>query len=229
MSQGPSTYHQRVAAEKRAAILAASGRLFADCGYDRTSLSQIAAAAGVSTATLFKQFPNKTALFEAVVVDFWTSHTIDAVSPPEAPEEGLRVLGTRYARLLSRDGMTGLFRIVIAEAPRFPELARIQFDLGKAPFFDEVRAYFQSAGAAGRLDVEDAGLAATQFLGMISNYILWPRLLLPDWPLSESGMAYVVDGAVATILARYLPGDSPRPTAARAAASGGNMNSHRGP
>lgn len=26
-------------------------------------------------------------------------------------------------------------------------------------------------------------MAATQFLGMISNWVLWPRILLVDWDL----------------------------------------------
>nr|WP_244963179.1 TetR/AcrR family transcriptional regulator C-terminal domain-containing protein [Nocardioides dongkuii] len=36
--------------------------------------------------------------------------------------------------------MTDLFRIVIAELPRFPELANAQFSQGKMPYFESVRA-----------------------------------------------------------------------------------------
>ena len=51
--------------------------------------------------------------------------------------------------------------------------------------------------------VEDVDLAATQFLGMISNYVFWPTLLVPDWEVSTERVAQVVAEAVRTITARY--------------------------
>ncbi|MGP3534150.1 TetR/AcrR family transcriptional regulator [Microbacterium sp. RD1] len=198
------TYHQRVATDKRAAILVAARELFSQHGYDKTSLVRVAERANVSTATLFKQFPNKAALFEAIVLSFWSEvGTPESAPAPGDPHAGLRSLGSRYAALLLRDGMAGLFRLVIAEAPQFPELARIQFDLGKAPFFDEVRRYIEEESASGSLAVEEPEMAATQFLGMISNYVLWPRMLLVDWELPTGTVDRVVDSAVETFLARY--------------------------
>src|SRR3954453_15403213 len=67
MSKVVTTYHQRVAQEKRALIVAAATALFLELGYDRTSLAGIAGCSGVSRATLFKQFPSKAALFDAIV------------------------------------------------------------------------------------------------------------------------------------------------------------------
>ena len=61
-------YHRRVAATNRAAILDAATSLFLDSGYDRVSLARVAEVAGVSKATLFKQFPTKAELFEATVL-----------------------------------------------------------------------------------------------------------------------------------------------------------------
>ncbi|WP_255443687.1 MULTISPECIES: TetR/AcrR family transcriptional regulator C-terminal domain-containing protein [unclassified Amycolatopsis] len=45
--------------------------------------------------------------------------------------------------------------------------------------------------------------AATQLLGMISNYVFWPTLLVPGWEVSAERVAQVVDEAVRTIAARY--------------------------
>jgi TetR/AcrR family transcriptional regulator, regulator of autoinduction and epiphytic fitness len=198
------TYHQRVSTDKRSAILAAARELFSRNGYDKTSLLRVAEAANVSTATLFKQFPNKSALFEAIVLSYWSEAEAPGAAPAAGdPAAGLRTLGSRYADLLGREGMAGLFRLVIAEAPQFPELARIQFDLGKAPFFDEVEAYIEAENASGSLDVDDAEMAATQFLGMIANHVLWPRMLVLDWHLPPEKAERVVDSAVLTFLARY--------------------------
>ncbi len=48
-------------------ILEAAERLFAESGYDGTSTSAVAAAAGVSKATVFHHFPTKDALYLAVL------------------------------------------------------------------------------------------------------------------------------------------------------------------
>jgi TetR/AcrR family transcriptional regulator of autoinduction and epiphytic fitness len=203
MSRIVTTYHQRVAQEKRALIVTAATALFLELGYDRTSLARIAESSGVSRATLFKQFPSKAALFDAIVTESWS--TADEEEPPPTGNvvDGLGVIGRRYAELLGRAQMTDLFRIVIAELPRFPELAQAQFSHGKLPYFESVRSYLLAEHEAGTVRVEDADLAATQFLGMISNYVFWPTLLVPGWEVSPERVAQVVDEAVRTTAARY--------------------------
>ncbi len=203
MSRAVPPYHQRVAQEKRALIVAAATALFLESGYDRTSLARIAERSGVSRATLFKQFPSKAALFDAIVTEAWSSADEDDPPPAGDVVDGLSAIGRRYAELLSRPQMTDLFRIVIAELPRFPELAHAQFSHGKMPYFQSVRRYLLAEHEAGTVRVEDVDLAATQFLGMISNYVFWPTLLVPDWEVSTERVAQVIDEAVRTITARY--------------------------
>jgi AcrR family transcriptional regulator len=52
--------------ERRTAILRAVRRVFAEKGFDGTTTRELADAAGVSEALLFKHFPNKEALFSAM-------------------------------------------------------------------------------------------------------------------------------------------------------------------
>lgn len=211
MTTGAPTYHQRVAAEKRCAIIEAATRLFLDSGYDGTPLSRIADEAGVSKATLFKQFPTKAALFEAIVTESWNLES-NKETPPQAGDlrAGLTVAGRRYATLLSRPGMASLFRIVIAELPRFPELGRTLFQQGKMPYFTSVRRYLESEQAIGTAIPHDSVTGATQFLGMISDYVFWPRMLLADWHPGPAEIDNAVDQAVRTMLARYGTPDASR-------------------
>ncbi|MFC5835384.1 TetR/AcrR family transcriptional regulator [Nonomuraea insulae] len=228
MMTEPSAYHRRVAAQKREAILGAATRLFLDSGYAGTSLAKVAEAAEVSKATLFKQFPTKAALFDAIVTTSWRTGEDDGAQPPAGdPVTGLTMIGRRYVALLTRPDMADLFRIVIAEMPRFPELAEAQFNRGKMPYFESVRSYLEAERAAGTIVVDDLDLAATQFLGMISNYVFWPRMLLPHWAPDKASMDHVVDEAVLMMRARYgagrrsgagqrsgtavIPAGSPRP------------------
>jgi TetR/AcrR family transcriptional regulator of autoinduction and epiphytic fitness len=204
MSTEPSAYHRRVAEEKRAAILKAATSLFLASGYDGTSLARIAEVAGVSKATLFKQFPTKAVLFDAIVTESWQ---VEDNGNPELPtgdlRAGLTTIGHRYVELLTRPGMTALFRIVIAELPRFPELGEAQFSRGKMPYFESVSRYLDAARSAGSAKVDAPDLAATQFLGMISNFVFWPALLLTDWAPERAAIEQAVDEAVMTMVARY--------------------------
>jgi AcrR family transcriptional regulator len=216
-----SAHHRRLAQQKREAIISAATDLFLNHGYDGTSLARIAEGAGVSKSTLFKQFPTKAALFEAIVTESWQRDAADAAADTDADADaadavaqppagdlrsGLTVIGHRYADLMGRPGMTALFRIVIAELPRFPELGKMQFQLGKLPYFTSVQHYLESEHQAGNADVPDAESAANQFLGMIANYVLWPRMLLTDWNPAPSDVRYAVEQAVETMLARYSAG-----------------------
>ncbi|MCM2422706.1 TetR/AcrR family transcriptional regulator [Streptomyces sp. RKAG293] len=208
MTEGLSDHHRRLAQQKREAITSSATALFLDHGYAGTSLARIAEAAGVSKSTLFKQFPTKAALFEAIVSESWKQGSGHASTPPSAGDlrAGLTVIGHRYAELVGQPGMTALFRIVIAELPRLPELGRMQFQLGKLPYFDSVRTYLQAEHEAGTARVPDAESAANQFLGMIANFVLWPRMLLTDWNPAADETDHAVDEAVETMLARYATG-----------------------
>ncbi|MDQ3629824.1 MAG: TetR/AcrR family transcriptional regulator [Actinomycetota bacterium] len=200
----PTGYHQRVQQEKRTAILEAATELFLSEGYSGTSLANVARAADVSTATLFKRFPTKADLFDALVTEYWASERQEAVMPePGDPRGGLTAIGRDYVTLLTRPQMVSLFRLVIAEAPRFPELAKTHFALGKLPYFESVRHYLQAEQAAGTMQIFDTQMATTQFLGMVSNFAFWPRLLLADWAPSKAATRKAVDEAVTTTLARY--------------------------
>ena len=200
----PSGYHERIHREKRSALLRAATALFLERGYDGTSLGKVAEAASVSTATLFKRFPTKAALFDAIVSEHWAWGEQPMGMPePGDPQDGLRTIGRRYVDLLTQPEMVALFRIVIAEAPRFPELSERHFALGKLPFYNAVRDYLEAEVAAGTLRIDDTELATTHFLGMIATFCFWPRMLLVGYDPGRWAMHDEVDEAVRTLFARY--------------------------
>src|SRR5262245_23955431 len=55
------------AEERRAAIIKAVQKLFAEKGFHGTTTRELAKAAGISEALLFKHFPNKEALYSAMM------------------------------------------------------------------------------------------------------------------------------------------------------------------
>ncbi|NNH72935.1 TetR family transcriptional regulator [Nocardia uniformis] len=204
MPREPSAYHRQIAADNRAAILDAATRLFLEHGYDRTSLARVADYAGVSKATLFKQFPTKAELFEATVLAAGDSPDSEPLEPPSGDlHAGLVSLGTAYAELLSRPRIADLIRAVIAESARFPELRKRTFDFGTMPVLAALRRFFQAANAAGTANVNDLDVAAAQFLGMIATVVFWPRLVHGNWSLTSEETRHTIDEAARTIVARY--------------------------
>jgi len=208
MTRGTSAYHRRIAAENRAAILTAAAGAFLELGYDRTSLARIATDAGVSKATLFKQFPTKAELFEATVLDVGGRFPGAEISiPPDTDlRGGLQLIGEAYVDLLDRPGMAELLRIVIAESPQFPELRDRTFDFGSLPVLTALNRLLADAHAVGDADIPSPDVVAPQFLGMIATMVFWPRLVHGGWSLSADEKREVVAQAVQTIVARCAAG-----------------------
>ena len=203
MTRKLSAYHQQIAADNRAAILAAAAGPFLENGYDRTSLAEIARQAGVSKATLFKQFPTTAELFEATVLAAGSMPGTEQVTPDPADFlGGLMNLGKAYVQLLDRREMTDLMRIVIAESPRFPELRERTFDFGTLPVLAALGDFLVAARVAGTADIDDPDVISAQFLGMIATMVFWPKLVHGGWTLTDGEKEQVVDQAARTIAAR---------------------------
>lgn len=182
----------------------AATELFLQLGYDRTPLARVAQSAGVSRATLFKQFPTKAELFEAAVLAAGDVSDDDVADPPTGDlRAGLVTLGLAYTRLLSHPRMTDLMRTLIAESPRFPELRERTFDFGRLRVLAALQRYLRAETAAGTADVSNPDVAAPQFLGMIASAVFWPRLVHGNWSLSEQETRRVVEEAAETMVARY--------------------------
>ena len=161
-------------------IRAAARRLFIERGYGATSMDAVAAAAPVSKRTLYQHFPGKAELFSAVIDEAWSHLTRAPLLPADTAGDPRTVLRAYVAGLSAhwdRPDVIPLLRLVIAEAPRFPELSQAYFAVGKAPALKGLTAYFTVLAAEGRLAVADPALAAAQFLGAIKEPLFWPRVL----------------------------------------------------
>src|SRR3954468_5491110 len=71
--------------EKRAEIVAAATALFTESGYEETSVSKVATAAGVTTNTIYWYFADKDALLVAVLDHVLGEALAEAGSEPDRP------------------------------------------------------------------------------------------------------------------------------------------------
>jgi AcrR family transcriptional regulator len=119
-------------ARKRAVIVDAALKAFLAAGYAEASVNRIAAAAGVSIKTLYRHYEGKDDLFSAVMQAACGKPPGDSDEQDEPPPnwyalppaEALPQAGAEYLRhVLSRDQLA-LYRVVVRDAHRFPELGR---------------------------------------------------------------------------------------------------------
>ncbi|NSC20434.1 TetR family transcriptional regulator [Streptomyces albus subsp. chlorinus] len=89
---------ERKKAATRQALADAALRLFLERGFDEVGIREIAEAADVSTATLFKHFPSK----EALVFDMDTDREEDLVAAVTDRPEGRSVLTALREYVLAR-------------------------------------------------------------------------------------------------------------------------------
>src|SRR5271168_1558144 len=88
--------------ERRAAIVKAVRRVFADKGFDGTTTRELADAAGVSEALLFKHFPSKEALFTAMQTACCTEEDLGIFERIKALEPSASTLVLMVHFLVSR-------------------------------------------------------------------------------------------------------------------------------
>lgn len=134
-------------------IIAVATRLFLTEGYASTNMDAVANRSGSSKRTLYARFPSKAALFEAVVRSFVNNKVREvkiALLMDGTLDEILVAAGVLIIRsTLEPDGIA-LHRVIIAETPRFPDLARIIEESAK-PAVDLMHDIFQGAKARGEI------------------------------------------------------------------------------
>jgi TetR/AcrR family transcriptional regulator of autoinduction and epiphytic fitness len=97
-----------------------------------------------------------------------------------------------------------MIRTVVAESRTNPELGPTFYRFGKAPLLERFVAYLRQATSLGSLTCRTPELAARQYLGMIQECLLWPRVMDADEALTIDEET-VISSAVTVFLAAYGP------------------------
>jgi AcrR family transcriptional regulator len=110
---------------RRTRILDAAVTRFAADGFDGTSIEDIAATAGVTKRTVYVYVGDKAAIFSAAV-----EREHDRIRAVASDSATLPEVAAALVFVLLSDPAIVLHRLVIAEAPRFPQLARDFYTAG---------------------------------------------------------------------------------------------------
>ncbi|GAB2806105.1 TetR/AcrR family transcriptional regulator [Lentzea nigeriaca] len=189
------------AAKKRHITDTAAG-LFAEKGFDRTTVADICKAADISTGSLFHYFPTKRAIFlEIFEQDGRDNAEVFAQARDLSPWDGvLMVVDHLCVPALDRS-VAGLVLEVVAQASRDPEL----WDLvarNEQVVRDELAVLLQQAHEAGQITLPvTARTAATWVQGLVDG--LFGRLVDPDFDAPGEV------GTLRLILSRFVGAQAP--------------------
>lgn len=190
---------------KRRQILLGARQVFLDLGFDGASMGEIAKAAGVSKGTLYVYFTDKHTLFEAMCECEMRVQGIEklSINPDDDVASVLRKFGQSYMELLCRPQGGSTIRTIMAIAERMPELGRRYYHNVPANWIGKLADYLNNQTAAGRLDIGNTELAASQFLMSCQATLFLPFIMQVSPPPSSERIAEVVESAVRMFLAAY--------------------------
>ena len=157
--------------ETRAVIVAAARHAFAANGFAGTGMDSVARAAGVSTKTLYRLFPNKVALFEGMVTERTDTlvstvklRACDGGDVEVALAEALVMCGE-----LMLDGeVIALQRVVAGESDKFPDIAETFFNKAIMRTQGALADWLRVQVKRGTIAVDDVDIAAGMLLGMLA-------------------------------------------------------------
>jgi AcrR family transcriptional regulator len=182
---------------RRAALLDAGCELFLELGYEGVSVEEIVRRVGGSKASVYSYFGSKEGLFWAVLDRLSEEFIIELGVPAEADadvEGTLIAVGQRFLRVFLDPSLCGLFRTMIAESSRFPELARAFYESGRERSLQTLGHYLQLQHRAGRIDCPDHENMATQFLELMKGTPHFRMLLsLPPFANGFDPDAHIVE------------------------------------
>ena len=190
--------------EKRTKILDSALQVFAEKGFERASMDQIAAKAGLTKPTVYTYFSSKDVLFQEVMTQpretmmtaFDASSDLDMV-------ERLLNFAWAYADTVMRPDFLALARLTIGEAQRIPGTGRVYQQSGPDKVLSGLMTFMSEQKKQGRLTFDDAELAAEDFWGLILSAPRNRALHVPEKTFTQAELARFIHNGICVFLRAY--------------------------
>jgi len=187
--------------ERRQLLLDAAESVFLELGYSAASMDDIARRAGMSKKTLYRLFATKESLFAAVIAGrrsvLEAMISGDEFSRRESPDHVLRSYLGKLARFVLAPRQAALYRLVIAESLRTPELAHAFYREGPCKARAVLEHWLAGQHDNGSLcvpdPVRDAAMLCSMVISELQMRFLLGELRAPDDSMIDATVNRAVD------------------------------------
>jgi TetR/AcrR family transcriptional regulator, regulator of autoinduction and epiphytic fitness len=170
---------RELSVEKAEAILDGAKQEFLAHGYAAASMDKIAAAAGVSKATVYSHFDDKVGLFIALMQRLARKKELFNPQKLQSMLGEPKVVLKRFAagmldNIDTDPQLLTFMRLIIGESGRFPELARAFVQHIEKPTLEMLTQYLTDCP---QLQLADPEVSARAFIGGIVHFVLMQEVL----------------------------------------------------
>jgi AcrR family transcriptional regulator len=189
-------------------VMEGAREVFMAMGFGGASVDEIARRAGISKATMYRYFPDKTAIFNAYIrreCKRQAAHLL-SIAPDDRPlEEVLVRLARGFITFVLSPFAQGIYRIAVAEAERFPDIGKAFFESGPDEARRRLAPVLAAAMERGELAQEDPDVAAFQFFELCKAKLFYRSLFCRECDVTEAAIDGQARLAVKTFLKAYAP------------------------
>ena len=163
-------------AERRMQILEGALKVFSTKGFHKATNKDIAAAAGgISPGLIYWYFKDKEDLFVSLLYERVNllqliDHSNEIMALP--PREALLLVGDTYLGVFRSPQHVALFRIILGEISRFPQIGDMFYKLLVSKLFKLLNGYLQHQIVLGVFRPHDTATATRSFVGMFVIQVL---------------------------------------------------------
>jgi TetR/AcrR family transcriptional regulator len=170
--------------ERREQLCKIAMRLFSERGFRGTTTKEIANAAGVSEAVIFKHFSNKDELYAAILDHKACSQPfidpfIEIAEKIEAKDDFGVFYGMALNALNKHKNDSDFLRLMLHSALEGHELARVFFENFITRIYDFLGSYIRQRQADGAFREVEPRVVVRAFIGMFTHHslhnILWDK------------------------------------------------------
>lgn len=152
--------------KRQDAILDAAAKVFIQHGYEGTTLDMIIEQSGGSRSTLYQNFGDKKGLFKAIAK--YRIEDIFADNPAhQTPKKNVKSLlyyyGMKYLESMFHPESIGLYRLILAEFKRFPEISQLFYQSGPEKYGLQL--------AQGLANLDDVHLTKETLIPIVARYL----------------------------------------------------------
>ena len=188
---------------RRRAFIGAASEVFAEKGYAEATLDDVIARSGGSRQTLYALFGGKQGLFEALIGEKCAAifgRLMGEQTSAQPLEAELAAFGRGFLEVVTGAEAIALYRLVIAEAPRIPEIAEAFWKQGPGRGRMLLARHLAKQAERAMLQIADPEMAASRFLGMLVGQLQLQVVLGLRDPPKAAEIEIVVRGAVTQFL-----------------------------